>query len=194
MKTLFTAAKGVLFVSMIIFTAVQVFAEGETEITGFYQQYRNFDYKVGAVGYDLTDAQLKGGGFSIAQNLAPWFALWTQFSFYGSVQSPGLNVRVINNQEGIRYQTRNYGPIRLYAKGGLGFSRFSLDVSGVGSGSDTKFSVAYGGGAHIWMNKNFGVVLDVSHVATGLPNLFDLPTRDKWDSGLVYTTGLTVRF
>ena len=194
MKTFFMAIKSVLLISMILFTAVHVFAEGETEITGFYQQYRNFDYKIGVSEADFPPTPLKGGGFSIAQNLAPWFALWTQFSFYGSVEHAGLRVRILNNQQGIRYQTRDYGPFRFYAKGGLGFSHFSMDIPGIGSAGDTKFSVAYGGGANIWMHKNFGVVLDLSHVGMGLPNLTDLDSREKWDSGLVYTAGLTVRF
>jgi hypothetical protein len=194
MKVLFKAAKSVLLISMILCPAVHLFAEGETEITGFYQQYRNFDYKIGISELDFPPTQLKGGGFSIAQNLAPWFALWTQFSFYGSAEHAGTSVRIINNQQGIRYQTRNYGPFRLYVKGGLGFSRFSLDISGLGSGGETKFSLAYGGGVHVWMNEHFGIVADLSHVHMGLPQLVDSPSREKWDSGLAYTTGLTVRF
>ncbi|NLV30998.1 MAG: porin family protein [Acidobacteria bacterium] len=168
-------------------------AEGETEITGFYQQYRDFSYTVGLEEYDLAPRSLGGGGFSIAQNMAPWFAMWTQFSFFGSAENAGLRVRMINNQQGVRYQTKEYGPVRLYAKGGLGFSRFSIDT-GQGSLGDTKFSAAYGAGAHIWMHKHAGINLDLSHVLTGLPNLTDLDTREKWDSGLVLTTGLTLRF
>jgi hypothetical protein len=193
MKTFSKTAKGVLLVSMVLCTAVRVFAEGETEITGFYQQYRNFEFKIGVSEFDFPPSRLQGGGFMIAQNLAPWFAMWTQFSFYGSVEHSGIKVRILNNLEGIRYQTKNYGPFRLYAKGGLGFSRYSMDIGGNGAG-DTKFSVAYGGGTHIWIQEHFGVVLDVTHVVMGLPNLTDSPSREKWDSGLTYTTGLTIRF
>lgn len=192
MRQRFLALTTALLVWGLIVPAA-VCAEGETEITGFYQQYRDFSYRIGLPEVDFEPRSLTGGGFSIAQNMAPWFAMWTQFSFYGSAENAGLRVRMINNQQGVRYQTKNYGPLRLYAKGGLGFSRFSIDA-GPNSAGDTKFSAAYGGGAHIWMHDHVGVNLDVSHVLTGLPNLTDLETREKWDSGLVYTTGLTFRF
>lgn len=192
MRQRFLALTTALLVWGLIVPAA-VCAEGETEITGFYQQYRDFSYRIGLPEVDFEPRSLTGGGFSIAQNMAPWFAMWTQFSFYGSAENAGLRVRMINNQQGVRYQTKNYGPLRLYAKGGLGFSRFSIDT-GQSSAGDTKFSAAYGGGAHIWMHDHVGVNLDVSHVLTGLPNLTDLDTREKWDSGLVYTTGLTFRF
>lgn len=119
--------------------------------------------------------------------------MWTQFSFFGAVQDPNIKIRILNNLQGIRYQTKEYGPLRLYAKGGLGFSRYSMDIAGNSAG-DTKFSLAYGGGAHVWMHKNFGLVFDVTHVVMGLPNLTDTSDREKWDSGLTYTTGLTIRF
>ncbi len=186
-----TVMKGVL--ALLLLCPAAATAEGETEITGFYQQYRDFKYKVGLEEFDLAPRSLGGGGFSIAQNMAPWFAMWTQFSFYGSAENAGLRVRMINNQQGVRYQTKDYGPVRLYAKGGLGFSRFSIDTV-QGSLGDTKFSAAYGAGAHIWMHKHAGINLDLSHVLTGLPNLTGLDTREKWDSGLVLTTGLTLRF
>lgn len=193
MKHRFLALTLALAVWALIAPAA-VCAEGETEITGFYQRYHDFSYQVGLPVFDFEPRSLAGGGFSLAQNIAPWFAMWTQFSFYGSTENNvGLRVRLINNQQGIRYQTKNYGPLRLYAKGGLGFSRFSIDT-GQGSLGDTKFSAAYGGGAHVWLHDHVGINLDVSHVLTGLPNLTDLDTREKWDSGLVYTTGLTFRF
>jgi len=82
----------------------------------------------------------------------------------------------------------------LYAKGGLGFSRYSITFPLAGSsGGDTKLSLAYGGGAQIWMSQHFGVVLDVSHVVMGLPNL-GFPNQGHWDSGLTYTTALALRF
>jgi hypothetical protein len=181
---------------VISFVAVPVLAqEHNTEIQGFYQTYRNFSFDTGAPGFVIPPTKLNGGGFNIAQNLAPWFALWTQFSFFGSAGSPsGLSVRVINNLEGMRWQTRQYGPIRFYVKGGLGFSNYSVDISGGNIGSGTKLALTYGGGAQIWMADWIGVTLDVSQVFMGVPNITDLPQRDKWDSGLTFTPGITLRF
>jgi hypothetical protein len=188
-----TAMKSTLFLFILVVVAVNSFAEGDTEITGYYQQYRNFSFKVGGGTYDFSADKLKGVGFSIAHNIAPWFAMWTQLSIYGTLEQTDKSVRIINNLEGIRYQTKMLGPFRFYAKGGLGFSYYSFSFPGTGM-SGAKFSAGYGGGTDIWMNKHLGVVLDITHVLMGLPNLTDLSTRESWDSGLTYTTGLTVRF
>jgi hypothetical protein len=194
MGKLSTASKSVLFLSILMFAAINSFAEGDTEITGYYQQYRNFSFKLGSSDdFDYSADKLKGVGFTVAQNIAPWFALWTQLTIYGTLEQPDKSVRIIHNLEGIRYQTQLHGPFRFYAKGGLGFSYYSFNIQGTGL-SGTKFSAGYGGGTDIWLSKNFGLVLDVTHVLMGLPNLTDLSGRDSWDSGLTYTTGLTVRF
>jgi hypothetical protein len=186
--------KYILLVSMVFFSALYASAQDyNTEIQGYYQSYRDFSFKTGYAPWDIPNVRLNGGGFTIAQNLAPWFAFWTQFTFYGSAEQPNLSVRMINNLYGIRYQTQQHGPFQFYAKGGLGYSHFSMDIMGTSYG-DSKFSFAYGAGAQIWMSDNFGVVLDASHAITGLPNLTDLPEREKWDSGLALTAGLAVRF
>jgi hypothetical protein len=193
MKHILFASKYALFACMILCAAVYASAQEKTEVYGYYQTYRNFSFQTGLSDYDVPATKLNGGGFGIARNFAPWFAMWTQFSFFGTVQQPNMGVRVINNLEGFRYQTKQYGPVRLYAKGGLGFSNYSMDIAGNSLG-ETKFSVAYGGGAQIWFNDWLGVVLDASHVVMGLPNLTDMSSREKWDSGLVYTTALSIRF
>jgi hypothetical protein len=182
---------------MVFFGAVCVSAqEQRTEIQGFYQTYKDFSFNAGN-GYEtlnIKDTRLSGGGFTIAQNLASWFAFWSQTTFYGSAESSYLKARVINNLEGIRYQTQLHGPFQLYAKAGMGFSHFSLDYLGSDLGGAYKFSVSYGAGAMVWLNDNFGLVFDASHLMMGVPNLTDASGRDKWDSGLALTTGLAVRF
>jgi hypothetical protein len=193
MGKLSTTLKSMLFLFILMFAAVNSFAEGDTEITGYYQQYRNFSFKTGIDQADFSADKLKGVGFNVAQNIAPWFALWTQLSIYGTLEQPDKSVRIINNLQGIRYQTKMHGPFRFYAKGGLGFSYYSFNIAGTGL-SGAKFSAAYGGGTDIWLHKNIGLVLDVTQVLMGLPNLTDLSGRESWDSGLTYTTGLTVRF
>jgi len=167
--------------------------ETSTEISGFYQGYRKFDYRIGIEEADIRGAIMRGGGFSIAQNLATWFALWTEFSFSKSIEGPAFNVRVINNLQGLRYQTRQYGPFRFYGRGGVGFANFSIDTA-FGSLGETKISFGYGGGAQIWATDYLGFYVDASHLIMGMPNLTDLPGRDSWDSGLAFKTGITVRF
>jgi len=184
----------VLLLFLILGSAVFVSAqEFNTEIQGYYQTYRNFSFETGYNPLDIPETKLNGGGFVVAQNLAPWFAFWTQFTFYGSAQGPNTRARIFNNLYGIRYQTEQHGPFRVYAKAGLGYANYSMDIQGSGFG-ETKFSVAYGGGVQIWMSEHFGAVLDAAHSINGLPNLTNLEEREKWDSGLALTAGLAVRF
>lgn len=187
---------GAMFGSMTVCGSAQ--DESSTEISGFYQGYRKFDFKTGFEDIDIRSSIMRGGGFYIAQNLASWFALWTQFTFYGSVENPEisvnrLKVRVINNLQGLRYQTPQYGPFRFYGRGGVGFSNFSMNLNG-GSGGETKISFGYGGGAQIWATDYLGVNVDATHLIMGVPNLTNLEGRDSWDSGLAFTTGMIVRF
>jgi len=197
--------KGILSLAIIGSFAGGCFAwdddiAGTTEITGYYQQYRDFSMKTGNVEYDFAPARLSGGGFSVAHNIADWFAIWTQLSFYGTVDQGDViagqyqfpkTARMINNLEGIRYQTKQYGPFQLYGKGGLGFTWYSL-YGGVEGGM--KFSAGYGGGVNIWINNNIGITLDLTHVVMGLPKVTEREDRKKFDSGLTYTPGLTFRF
>jgi len=174
---------------------------GTTEITGYYQQYRDFSLKTGVSEYDFAPARLSGGGFSVAQNIAEWFSIWTQLSVFGTVnQMVGSNqyqksVRIINNLEGIRYQTQQYGPFRFYGKVGAGITWYGFDYFGE-SISGTRFGFGYGGGMNIWLNRNIGITLDVSNIGMNLPN-FDFPDvegRKSWDFGMTYTPGITFRF
>ena len=201
--------KGIILLTIIGCFACGCFADeiaGTTEITGYYQQYHDFSFEAGGRDYglnwDFTPASLSGGGFSIAQNLAEWFAIWTELSIYGMVEQQmsgyDRSVRLINNLQGIRYQTRQYGPLRLYAKFGAGIAwhGFNLYYPQVGyvSMSGTTFSAGYGGGANVWLHKNIGITLEVSQVLNALPKLADVDDREKFDSGMVYRTGLTFRF
>lgn len=183
--------------AMLLGPAVCASAQEETstEIYGFFQGYRNFDFNLGS-GYEVANIEkaiMKGGGFGIAQNLAPWFAVWTQFSFWGSAENPYLRVRIIHNLQGVRYQTPMYGPFRLYGKGGVGFTNFGVETAS-GSGGETKISFGYGGGAQVWMADYLGLFVEGTHVIMGMPNLTDADGRDKWDSGLSLTTGIALRF
>ncbi|MDR1728199.1 MAG: hypothetical protein LBT74_09810 [Acidobacteriota bacterium] len=203
-RGLFTLA---LVGALIVCFAANGFAEdeiaGTTEVTAYYQQYRDFSFKTGESSLDFAPGKLGGVGFSVARNLADWFALWTQLTVYGNhkqvtdysyygVQYEN-SVRLINNLEGIRYQTKPYGPFRFYGKAGAGFTYYSFGT-GYGDVSGTRFSAGYGGGADVWLNKRIGVALDVSQILNGLPNLTDLDGRESVDSGMVYTAGLTFRF
>ena len=196
--------KGMLSIAIIVGFAGGCFAwddelAGTTEITLYYQQYRDFSFETGVVPFDFSPTRLSGGGLSVAQNIAEWFALWTQLSVYGAVDQwtdfgGGVHaenkVRILNNLQGVRYQTRQYGPFRFYGKAGAGVSIYNFSIHGSGA----SFSAAYGGGANIWLNRNIGITLDASHVLMSLPNVTDMDGRERFDSGMTYTTGLTFRF
>ena len=177
---------------------------GTTEVTLYYQQYRDFSFNTGWSDWDFTPIRLSGGGFSAAQNIAEWFALWSELTIYGTAdqQAPSGNekkVRVINNLQGIRYQTKQYGPLRLYAKFGMGivhygFNLYFPNTGYVGMGG-LKFSASYGGGANVWFHQNIGLTFEASHILKALPNLTEIDDgREKFDSGMAYRAGLTFRF
>ena len=171
-------------------------AQDRTEVYGFFEAYRNFDYKTGGPLYPaIREAEMNGGGGGIAYQYAPWFALWTQLSFYGTTETEELGARIINNLQGVRYQTPQYGPFVFYGKGGLGFSNYNITEKLYGNTfGATKFSAGYAGGLQIWLTDNFGLMLELSHLLMGVPNLTDEQGRDRWDSGLSAKTGLAVRF
>jgi hypothetical protein len=182
---------------MVLFCATYASADDtSTEIQGFYQTYKDFSFKLGSgtESFDIKNTRLGGGGFAIAQNLAPWFAFWSQTTFYGSIKNSETSARVITNLEGLRYQKKFHGPLEVYGKVGMGFGHTSVNVSGSDLGGEYKFAFSYGGGAFVWFKDNFGLVFDASHLMMGLPNLTDASGRDKWDSGLTLTAGVAVRF
>jgi hypothetical protein len=194
MKGISSGFRCVLLITMLLCGTLYASAqEQSTEIQGYYQTYRDFSFKTGFSEIDIPNTTLNGGGFVVAKNLAPWFAMWSQLTIYGRAETPNHTVRIINNLEGIRYQTKRHGPLQLYGKFGMGFSHYSMDVEGSSLG-ETKFSFGYGAGIFLWANEHFGVVFDASHNIMGLPNITDASNREKWDSGLALTTGLAVRF
>jgi hypothetical protein len=203
MKGNSSGTRGVLLIAMLLCGAVCALADEEqsTEIQGYFQTYRNFSFTAGHPSgqqgyidpYKIPNTPLNGGGFAIGRNIAPWFAMYTQFTIFGRAEGQNNSFRIIHNLEGLRWQTKKYGPLQLYAKFGLGFAHYSVDVPGTSFG-ETKFTFGYGGGAFIWANEHFGLMLEASHNHMGVPNLTDFSGRDKWDSGVALTTGLAVRF
>ena len=173
-----------------------VSAQERTEVYGFFEAYRNFDFKTGDERYPaILNAAMNGGGGGIAYHYAPWFALWTQITFLGTAEGEDFSARIINNLQGVRYQTENYGPFIFYGKGGLGFSNYNItDFSTGYELGATKFSVGYAGGVQVWMTDYLGLMLEAQHLIMGVPNLTDVDGRDRWDSGLSYKTGLAFKF
>lgn len=186
----------VLAVSLLWGMVSPALAQDKTEVYGFFDGYRNFDFKTGSadMGYPaIKAADMNGGGGGIAYHYASWFALWTQVSFMGTAETTEFSARLINNLQGLRYQTPQYGPFRFYGKLGLGFTNYSIGISGNSYGY-TKFSLGYAGGAEVWMTDYLGLMVEAQHLIMGVPNLTDAAGRDRWDSGLSYKTGLAIRF
>ena len=185
----------VVLVLMVLGIASLASAQ-ETEVYGFFEGYRNFDYKTGGEGYPfIKDAALNGGGGGIAYQYVSWFALFTQFSFLGTAEGDEIDARIITNLQGVRYHTPRYGPIEFYGKGGVGFANYNITdkFSGYEYGA-TKLSLGYAGGAQVWMSDSIGLMFEIQHLVMGVPNLTDAEGRDSWDSGLDYKTGIAIRF
>jgi len=168
----------------------------QTEVYGFYEGYRNFDFKTGgAEAPAILNADMNGFGGGIAYQYTPWFAMFTQISFLGTAEGDDFNARIITNLQGVRYHSQQYGPISFYGKGGLGFANYNVTIKSDGFElGATKFSLGYAGGAQVWMTDSIGLMFEVQHLIMGVPNLTDLEGRDRWDSGLSYKTGFAYRF
>ena len=82
----------VIFV--LLCSAVYAAAQENTEVQGFYQGYGKFSWKTGSADLDFPATKLTGGGFGIAYNLAPWFAMWTQIGFNGRVDSASMSFTI----------------------------------------------------------------------------------------------------
>jgi hypothetical protein len=186
----FAVATALLLVSSTLALA-QEFSEGELHV--FYQRVQNFDFNSGDPSFSFSGKGFNGGGFGFVYNLNAWAGIFTQMSFLGGVEQGGLKMRMINEAQGLKLTKREVGPLNLYAKGGIGFVRHVFSVQGSET-ADYGTSFVFGGGTEVKIKEGMALVLDVSNCAISLPQLTYYSDRDKWDSSLMFTTGIAFQF
>ncbi len=189
----------VAFVLLFTGTLLQAQPEfSEVEFQGYYQRVQGFTFSpTGVQGFDFPDSEgFNGGGFGINYNLNHWFGIFSNTSFLGGVEQNDLQMKIINQVQGAKITKRGFGPANFYAKGGVGFMRYVFSSGGQDLAIRYSTSFVYGGGTEIKFKEGMWLVLDLSRLSLGLPNLtgFDFEGRDKWDSSYVITTGVMFSF
>ncbi len=166
------------------------------ELQLFYQRFQGFDFNAGTFFgtpiFDVHGANPNGGGFGFVYNLNPKFGFFQQTGFFQGVEQNGLNLRIINETQGLRVMkpTKKFD---LYAKGGLGFNHYVFNQSG---NSSVFYGMAfiYGGGTEARLSEGLFLILEADYVTMSLPNITGAPDRSKWDNALLLTTGIAIRF
>lgn len=183
-----------LLVSLIVsLTAVGLcsaqpdFPQGQ--FVGFYQRLQGFDFR----DLGVQDANFNGGGLGFTFNLNHWFGVWSQTGFFTGTEVDGIQMRLINELQGVQLTKREVGPLNVYAKGGVGFARYVFELPGfevVRFG----FSASYGGGLEIRVSDAMGIILEAQRLSMSLPDVTGFQDRDGWDSNTVITTGVAFNF
>jgi hypothetical protein len=163
------------------------------EFRGYYQHIANFDFQSGSPDFDITGDSFNGGGFGFVFNLNEWFGLYSESTFLTGVEQQGLDLKLFNQIQGAKLTAREVGPFNLYAKGGIGFTRFVFDSQG-SEFVQYQTSFAGGGGVDILFSENFAIFVEGNLLSFSLPNLTGVENRDKWDSAFGTTVGVVLSF
>ena len=166
-------------------------AQDRGEIQGLYLRIQGFTFNSGSSNFDIENASTNGGGYVYVQHITDKFGLFQQMGFFGGAEQNGIKLRLLTEFQGMRVN-KKAGPLLLYAKGGLGFTRYSF--SGALSGGSYHFALNYGGGTEIKVKEGLGLVLEATRLTMGLPNLTGLENRSKWDNSWQLATGIAFHF
>jgi hypothetical protein len=163
--------------------------DSKQEIQGVYLRIQTFTFNSGYSEFNIQQAAINGGGYAFIFHITDKFGLFQQMGFYGGPEQNGLKLRLITEFQGM-IVTKKAGPLDLYAKGGLGFTRYVF----TGNAVYGKFAVLYGGGAEIKMKEGLNLVLEASRLTMGLPQLSISPDRSKWSNSWQLSTGIAIHF
>jgi hypothetical protein len=165
---------------------------GELQLT--YQRIQSFTMRSGIPSFfDFDGVALNGGGYGFVYNITEKFGLFQQMGFFGGVEQSPYKIRLITEHQGLRLKTEK-GSVTLYAKGGVGFTRYVFESSGQTQGVDSHVNFVYGGGMHFPIFSGLRMIIDVSRQSMGLPNLTGMPNRSKWSNAFYLSTGIVFCF
>ena len=158
---------------------------------GFTSAYRLSRCDPGGPVFADYDKATNGGGFGFVYNITDKFGIFQQTGFLGGAKDElsGLTMRMITEFQGMQV-TKRAKAIDFYAKGGVGFSRYVIENSGVW------YSLAfqYGGGAEINIGRGLYLVLEATGLSMGVPELYYTDDRSRWCNTLMITPGIAIRF
>jgi len=184
-----------LFITMIGIGAGLGMAQwgSQTEIRGFYLQGSGFDYRSGSPDFDVRGETLKGGGFGFTSTPTEWFGIWLDVNFFSDVRQGSVSSSLMVEAQGLRFSTPSYGPFQLYGRAGGGLARFVFDFGG-SQGGQYSPALILGGGAMIHTSSWLSIYFDASQLTVGLPDLTGAPDRDGWDTSLLVSIGVALKF
>jgi hypothetical protein len=186
------AMKRLMIVAMLLWGGGSCLAqEGSSEIQGLYIRLQGFNFNAGGSLFNIQGASGNGGGYVYVRHFTDRFGMFQQMAFIGGPQDNGFKVRLLTEFQGFQL-TRGKGPLLVYAKGGLGFTRYMF--AGGFSGSTTNFAVNYGGGAQIKIKEGLGLVLEATRITMRLPNLTGAADRSSWANAWQLATGIAIHF
>lgn len=112
--------------------------DSKQEIQGVYLRIQGFTFNSGTTDFDIENASINGGGYAFVYHITEKFGLFQQMGFFGGAEQNGLKVKLITEFQGMQVNKKT-GPLILYAKGGLGFTRYIF--TGTLSGVDSHFAL-----------------------------------------------------
>ncbi len=165
------------------------------ELYGFYQRFMNFKVDTKIPGAPVTDQALNGGGFGYLQSITNKFGIYFQLGFFGGADVIGYNVKTITEFQGLQI-TKHTGRADFYGKAGVGFARYVIQGGGSDLGVAYKMAFQYGGGTELKLGNGLYLLLEGTGVSMGVPgDTFSLyEGRTGWNTGLMLTTGIAIRF
>ncbi len=184
-------------IAVLGFGLTSLWAQDEPsgEFRAFYSTIPSFDFDSGAGLFRVSGDGFHGGGFGFAFNLTPWFGLFSDTEFFGGVKDSNSNIglKLINQTQGAKFTARELGNVNLYGKAGMGFARFVFDVAQQEAVYyQTSFLLA--GGVDVPISESMYLYVEAGRRILSLPNLTNLPERDKWSGSLGLTTGIAFAF
>jgi hypothetical protein len=186
----------ILIVGIIwLFSAAVGWAQQQSgELQGFYQRINSFDMKYGGgpTPYDIKGQAFNGLGYGFVFNISDKFGLYQQMGFFFSgVGQGGIDIKLITEFQGMQL-TKTKGRVDLFARGGVGFSRYVFNRNSV------FYSMAfqYGGGIEIQLKQGIFMLIEVTGISMGVPDVtgYDFPDRTKWNTSLVIGPGIAIHF
>ncbi len=168
--------------------------DAKQEIQGVYLRIQGFTFNSGdPTVFDVEGASINGGGYAYIYHITDRFGLYQQMGFMGGPEQNGLKVKLLTEFQGF-HVSKAKGPFLLYAKGGLGFTRYVF--SGALSGVDSHFALNYGGGVEIQMKEGLNFLVEATRLTMGLPPLLPiaLPGRNGWANCWQLATGIAIHF
>lgn len=184
----------VLFFCWLAFSGLSLAQSSpQGEIQLYYQSVQGFDFDSGTPLFSISDEDFQGGGFGFVYNLNSWFGLWSQSTFFGGVEQNEISLKLINQMQGVKLTARDLGPINLFGKGGMGFTRFVFETP---TFETVRFGTSFnfGGGIEYVLKEGLLLIVEGTQMSMSLPDISGLPDRDKWDSNLLVTVGIAFQF